>query len=192
MRYPFWLNDNVDIDISWPNIHTSTFTLHKIYSLNTLFVSWGVKYNCVSYVHLDIRFVFCFCIIIGYKVLCLGQIQLCGFGIISYLLDIRSCVLGGSITTLRIWSCIIFLYWVLGLVLVFASPRRLSIKDMNMIVFVILDISICVYFLTHAPLTHWILGLVHIFLIPYPSPLFFHITSQACHSSCPSIGSQVL
>ena len=172
MRYPFWLNDNVDIDISWPNIHTSTFTLHKIYSLNTLFVSWGVKYNCVSYVHLDIRFVFCFCIIIGYKVLCLGQIQLCGFGIISYLLDIRSCVLGGSITTLRIWSCIIFLYWVLGLVLVFASPRRLSIKDMNMIVFVILDISICVYFLTHAPLTHWILGLVHMFLIPYLSPPF--------------------
>ena len=127
MRYPFWLNDNVDIDISWPNIHTSTFTLHKIYSLNTLFVSWGVKYNCVSYVHLDIRFVFCFCIIIiGYKVFCLGQIQLCGFGIISYLLDIRPCVLGGSITTLQIWYCIIFSYWVLGLVSCFCITKAIK------------------------------------------------------------------
>ena len=83
-------------------------------------------------------------------------------------------------------------YFLYTVYLVFASPRRLSIKDMNMIVFVILDISSCVYFLTHAALTHWILGLVHMFLIPYPSPLFFHITSQACHSSCPSIGYQVL
>ena len=64
-------------------------------------------------------------------------------------------------------------YFLYTLYLVFASPRRLSIKDMNMIVFVILDISSCVYFLTHAALTHWILGLVHMFLIPYPSAPFF-------------------
>ena len=98
-------------------------------------------------------------------------------------LDTRSCVwVKYNFADLELYH----IYWILGLVswegqlqlhigykvlfLVFASPRRLSIKDMNMIVFVILDISSCVYFLTHAALTHWILGLVHMFLIHYLSP----------------------
>ena len=147
MRYPFWLNDNVDIDISRPNIHTSTFTLHKIYSLNTLFVFSGVKYNCVSYVHLDIRFVFCFCIIIGYK-------------------DIRSC---------KQFS--------------FPQPPFLPPAKYLKICFSMLksDIRSCKQ-ITHPPILHiasqglaclssnyWILGLVHMFLIPYPFPHPFFI-----------------
>ena len=43
-----------------------------------------------------------------------------------FLSNIRSCVLGGSITTLQIWYCIIFSYWVLGLVSCFCITKAIK------------------------------------------------------------------